>query len=580
MNSSEIRSGQEPVYTLLLRCSQSQIRIPLGGGILLSPIASAHGSYQARIWTRTDNVLGIATPIPRELTIEVAGPGPSLEAALNVAGAIANEYVRQIAFASNAWHGLLNVHLAYESSAHCKDRPYFQNWVDDERGLPRAARTIDQHLIYRVLVGIAQLSEADRPRVMRAITQYSDALQHWKPGSELYALAHLYMGVEAITEIVVRREILKRGTKSKAELARKVMDPLRRPLSLRFADWLYKRKTGRVPPAPLETWVRREVIFRGDVETFKTARDASNKLEHGLAQHDEVHKLAVRCVSTCARYLREAILDLISMSDDDKIRLTTEPYASPANTQGYDRQLLGVISSDEEDLAAPDQMYPSVRWEFDLKDFQIGEDGSHKMRVEQRLTPLLREGAQLRVSRIRFAGPTETKHEDISISNDGKHQPPPDGLIVGRNVPNDSRWVAPVGSFILSCNSVRHLSAFWILRLSGDDMAKTSALSFREIVDRIYALLQKAGVPDELRNQCKDAWEQALRFNDLRFLLADCATQPPGLVPITHWSPDASPVMRRLDELIRARDELVSLAERLVALLDTLLRLPSFGLGG
>lgn len=37
---------------------------------------------------------------------------------------------------------LVNVHLAYDSTAGTSERQFFQNWIVDERGLPRAARDV------------------------------------------------------------------------------------------------------------------------------------------------------------------------------------------------------------------------------------------------------------------------------------------------------------------------------------------------------------------------------------------------------------------------------------------------------
>jgi hypothetical protein len=81
--------------------------------------------------------------------------------------------------------------------------------------------------------------------MMRAIRQYTDALQYWRDGHELYALSHLYMGVEAITNSIRDREILRRGLKGRSELPRLGND--------------------KYP----ESWVRCELIFRGDRETYR-----------------------------------------------------------------------------------------------------------------------------------------------------------------------------------------------------------------------------------------------------------------------------------------------------------------------
>jgi hypothetical protein len=565
------------IYTVVLRCAESQIRIPTGGGILISPITSDYGNYELRITTRTDTMDGIRCPIPRELWMEVRGPAPTLEIAINIASAIANEYGRLIAFASNAWQGLLDVHLAYESSPGSRSRIFFQNWVNDERGLPRAARLIDVHLIYRVVIALAQLALRDRPRVIRAVTQYSDALQYWKPGSELYALAHLYMGVEGITEVVTRSEVTKRKLRNKAELARAVLDPQRRPILLKVADWLYRLKTEHVPPAPLDSWVRREIIFKGDRETFKTARTASNNLEHGLAQHEEVHQLAVKCVAKCASYLRGAILDLLPLSQVDRDSLNSEPYGSPANTRGFDRQILGTIDSEMDDIAVADQTYPYVLWKVDLKDFSVAEDGSHAMRVTQQLTPVMHPAAKLNVTRIHFAGQGETRHEDVEVSVQ-QGQPPTStaGVEVAIDKPSNSRWVGPVGSLILNCNAVRDLSTHWVQRLTREGLETISDLSFVQTVEKIEAAVSRPEVPKELQSECVMAWRQALELDEVRRFVTDCVTQPEGLVPVGGRLHGAAPLVSDIQRLTEVNGNVVGLAQRLVSLLGSLSSLQIF----
>ena len=145
--STTDKSEGNNTYTVVLRCGDAHFRVPSGRGILISPIVSEYGAFELKILTRTDEIDGIETPVPRELWIEVTGPAPSLQEAVNLASATANDYVRQVAFGANAWQGVMNVHLAYDSSSGHQEREFFQNWVPDEKGLPRQARDIDPDLM-------------------------------------------------------------------------------------------------------------------------------------------------------------------------------------------------------------------------------------------------------------------------------------------------------------------------------------------------------------------------------------------------------------------------------------------------
>ena len=64
---------QKAVYTVVLRCAESLLRIPAGRGISVGPINSAYGHYELKLLTRTEQAKGIVTPLPRELWIQVTG---------------------------------------------------------------------------------------------------------------------------------------------------------------------------------------------------------------------------------------------------------------------------------------------------------------------------------------------------------------------------------------------------------------------------------------------------------------------------------------------------------------------------
>ena len=51
----------------------------------------------------------------------------------------------------------------------------------------------------------SSLLEKENGQVSRALRQYELALRQWHLGGEWLALSHLYMGVEALTEAVLRK---------------------------------------------------------------------------------------------------------------------------------------------------------------------------------------------------------------------------------------------------------------------------------------------------------------------------------------------------------------------------------------
>lgn len=564
-------SGGNKTYTVVLRCADAHFRVPAGRGILIQPITSDYGDFELKLLTRTDQVDGIETPIPREIWIEVTGPAPSLAIAVNIASATANNFVRQVAFAANAWHGVIKVHLAYDSSAGRQEREFFQNWIPDERGLPRQAREIDPDLMYRLLESIAKASNREKPRIIRAITQYTDALQYWKLGNDLYALAHLYMGVEAITETVIRWELQRRGLKKRKELEVELNGPAAESLLLRLATFFYVLAGGSRKET-LGSWARLELVFRGDKEIYLTAKRASDRLEHGVAAHQDVQRLAEKCVAKTAMYLRESILFQLQLSESDLDALTSKPYKQPTNTGGFERQFLATIVSDDDDIAAPGQAYPLVRWEFKLRHFSIAEDGRHKMRVTQNMTPLIGEDAEMRLERVHFAGSTETTHSDVEIKvNKREPDASEGGVITALNRPDDAKWLQPLGGLISNCNSIRRLSKFWIHKLSIPIEDDASHFDFSENVRLISDFLSESGIEVEFVGRCKTEWQRALELDEVRVAFAGATTDGNGLNFFDELFEGQEKAMTDIKALQKLVDKSVELAQLLVALLDEVL---------
>lgn len=571
----DLMADKLPTYTVVLRCTESQLRLPPGKGLLISPIVSEYGNYELRIQTRIDEESKFQSPIPRELWIEITGPAPSVEIAVNLSIATADQFVRQVAFGANAWQGLLTVHLGFESTPGRRDRAFFQNWVVDERGLPRPARTFDPDLLIRLLVALGEVPTGERPRITRAITQYSDALQYWKPGGELYALAHLYMGVEAITAAAISAEVRKRGLPNKRALEQIALRTSRPPLRLRIARWIYPRAGGQTQSALLDIWARREIIFRGDDETYRVAKRASDGLEHGFESHDAVHRLAVQCVEKCAHYLRRTILEILPMRAEDRDALLNKPYAVPANTGSFERQLLATITCESDEIYPTGQMYPVVRWEFNLLDFKITEEGKHAMRVTQKLTPMMSDKAKMTLAKIRFAGPTETTHDQVTVTVDRGSEDVA-GIHFATDGPVNTKWVNPLGSVVLNCNALRYLSVFWLIRLGKARPEDIAAVSFADHIDEIMKAVSSPGVPEQLQERCKSGWGEALQLDEVREMLAGCATQPEGLVPLDRWAHGKAPAIGEVQRLLDLNDKAVQLCKELGRLLDELLHLPDF----
>ena len=562
------------IYTVVLRCTGSLVRIPPDGGIRISPLKTKHGDHQLEFRQRSEALSGIATPVPRELIIEATGPAPSLVEAISIAGRNATEYVRQLAFAANAWHGSLDVHLALETTQGATEREFFQNWILDERGLPRIAREIDVHLMYRVLCAIAKLSQKDRSRFVRAVVQYADALQHWKGGAELYALAHLYMGVEAITPLALKRELARRGLKDRKALEREINGPPAAKLKLRVATWLYAKAGGNLPNR-LDPWVRLEVVFKGDLETYRAAQRASNQLEHGLADHGDVHVLAVKAIKKTAEYLRSTMLDLLQLDKVDFDALTAEPYAAPIGAGGLQRQLLATIRSAKDDVAMLDEQYPRVRWQVDLADYTYAPGDKGQMRLKQQLDPVISEGATMTVERVVFVGPTPKSHTNIESDVRVGDKPivlnTKAGAQVAIDPPGAASWAQDLGRLVLNVGTLAPMATFWLSKLDPPNAEEASKLPLAgavEQLDRVIASDQRFAAR---LAECRALWEEALSLDHARTALAGAHLGREGLVvPGAHptaWASLVSEAQPVRDLTARA----LELSKTLATLLDELL---------
>jgi hypothetical protein len=147
-------------------------------------------------------------------------------------------------------------------------------------------------------------------RVARAAVQYEIALRRMHGNETPLAIAHLYMGVEAITKAVIRFECAKRNVTE---------EDLGLALGLDAAS----AKSG----SAIESAVRKRLIFREDQKTYTAARGVSDGIEHGFASWDEIWALPLdEVLSRTAGHLRAAILRVLDMESSMTEVLLAAPF--------------------------------------------------------------------------------------------------------------------------------------------------------------------------------------------------------------------------------------------------------------
>ena len=275
-------------------------------------------------------------------------------------------------------------------------------------------------------------------------------------------------------------------------------------------------------------------------------------------------------------YLRETLLGLLQLDDADRGQLTRNPYATPLNASGFDRQLLGTIKSADEQLAMADQLHPYVRWEFDLLAYGRNTAGKSEMRVNQKITPILATGASLTIERIRFAGPTPTSHTNVEF--DVKRGDEPKEMIVTKagaelaiDAPGAEEWASLIGKFTLNVNGLPHLARLWATRLDPSVADVIKSLTLDECVQRILAIVEADARLTVHREDCVSLWKEAVDCDEVRRLLAVAYTGEKGLVvPMMPPNGRASEItdVAKLREL---NDRAVELMKKLAILLDQLM---------
>jgi hypothetical protein len=228
--------------------------------------------------------------MPGALQLEVTGHAPSLEHALSAFAEASFDVAALLTLASNAKIDPPQVDRAYETTEGVTKRRFFQNLALATNPSERRARPLERSSALRMLGCLG--GNSDRDRIVRASRHYWLALGHMQPGAEHLALAHLYMGVEALTKVALTQH-MQRETMDAAGLA---------------DAWGLSSKERERLTHSLEVHARRECIFAGDTETYTRAKDASDGFEHGYLAFDEVWALASQVRTKTAQHLRNALL--------------------------------------------------------------------------------------------------------------------------------------------------------------------------------------------------------------------------------------------------------------------------------
>jgi hypothetical protein len=325
------------------------------------------GSFRVRVRTRWEEV-GLGEPLPRELWIEVVGSAESLDEALRRFPGFARSIGRVVAFVANAAVGLVDTDLAFESTPGLVSREYVQAFIPGERGLPRLSRFV---MVKHLKVTFEALLAANERRLDRALAQYELALRYWYLGGEFLCLSHLWMALEALTPLVLKREMQRRGTDQNG-LAKAY------GIDTHLPRWQYG----------LDARIRQDLMLGGDAALYQAARKASDGFEHGYLDFADIHAPAVTHAEALFRHVRRTLVDLLDLDAETSDYLLA---LGPLDSMSMRKIIRGRFIGTTGDMAAPDQGYPFLRWTSKVAR-AVREGDEMSFSFEEKMTVVCAEG--------------------------------------------------------------------------------------------------------------------------------------------------------------------------------------------
>ncbi len=312
-----------------------------------TPIGPVQLTYRTRY---SDE--GFQDEVPREMWVEARGEAQcALDEAIDAYQGAASAFVPVFSVSANAPASDLDVVLGYDATPGA-EHEFFQRLLPDITDI-RHGRDVNAAGTAELFQALERHANDDRERLVRACVQYREALEHWKPGRETFAVAHLWMAVEALTKVALRKALQDAGCPGGDELA-----------SLWNVD-----KSG------LDGEVRLRLIFHGDRKCKKTTSDASNGFEHSYMPLNEVHRLASNVQERSADHVRRAIIELVGVPEDQRRVLLGAPFNSVNGSWPLIRYVRGKFMGPEDRLAPTGEAYPRLIWKGALDAYRRTPDG-------------------------------------------------------------------------------------------------------------------------------------------------------------------------------------------------------------
>lgn len=383
-------------YTVVHRARAAARFLPEEGfefTLLSAPDLS--GPTRVRMTTRYVNG-GHANPLPRELLIEVVGPAPSIDIAIARFSALAHAFAFLAAFVANVQVGIVEPHLAFDSSEGKDEREFVEVFLPDQVGGVSGGRGVRPPLM--VAFTQAYVGSSDYARITRAVQQYGLALREWYIGGEYLALSHLFMAVEALVPLAVTRRLADDG--------------LTLPQLAEFYEIEMEGDRAYRGRQLLDAQVRLDNIFESDVDTHRTAKKASDGLEHGFLNLSEVAKHAIASADKTFHYVRKTILWLLRVPEPEATELLNIKVLDVESLRKMIRGRLVNAASGE--LAAENETYPIVEWGSSIKGV-IREGRTIRFENSEKFKFRFSPGVRMHLDRLEVIGRVEEGHVPVEL---------------------------------------------------------------------------------------------------------------------------------------------------------------------
>jgi hypothetical protein len=280
------------------------------------------------------------------------------------------------------------------------ERQFFQRFVPDEPLHVVSSRFVPVEATREVVAAIE--SHQDKERILRAVGQYSVTLEQWSLGSELLAVAHLFMGAEAL-KTACWKHAVRQGSNSSEQLAQ---------------EWGFDGRPRLNEFLDREARVR--LVFGGDKTCHRKAKEISDGFEHGYANPGSLFDPAREVLIATARHIRRAVFSILEITEDTRRVLENDRYNRPRGLPKLEAYLHGTLTNaaNAEALAGAGNEHPIFSWSRQLAKVKYDpETDTYGFSPKESLTAFLGEGVRCRPDRMElWDGASITSPADTSSS--------------------------------------------------------------------------------------------------------------------------------------------------------------------